>query len=250
MKIITNGDIMDKIGFIREVNSDNWDAMVEKYGIKYADIFTKNRKYTIETEDGKECSCYTISNGNAFDCPALKQGKCNMPCYGLKGCYRWDTPKINKEFQRCVLEFAPLEWLLEAIKYLATSKRMKKGNRMTELRLNEVSDLTQSLLDKIVRLCILMMLEDETSHIKVFTYTKMANLDFTEASTLPNLCINTSQAINPIYANGNVYFAVNKDVFDSIVETDTVKKCNCEIACKDCGYCYEDGARFIYALIH
>ena len=85
---------MDKLSFINEVSSDNWDEMVDKYGIRYGDVFSKNTKYTIETENGKECSCYTISNGNAFDCPALKQGKCNVPCYGLKGCYRWDTPKI------------------------------------------------------------------------------------------------------------------------------------------------------------
>jgi len=241
---------MDKLGFIAEVSSQNWDEMVAKYGIKPKDIFSKNSKYTVTTENGKECTCYTISNGNAFDCPALKQGRCNMPCYGLKGCYRWDTPKINKAFQQKVLEFAPLGWLLEAIKYLATSKRMKQGNRLTEIRLNEVSDLTQSLLDKIVALCILLAKDEQTSHIKVFTYTKMANLDFTMASRMPNLCINTSQAINPVYQGGNIYFAVDKATFDSIEENDIVKKCNCEIACKDCGYCYTDGARFIYALIH
>lgn len=241
---------MDKMGFIREINSHNWDEMVAKYNISFNDVFSKNTKYTIETKDGKECSCYTISNGNAFDCPSLAQGKCNMPCYGLKGCYRWDTPKINKEFQRCILKYAPINWLHDAIRHLATNKRMKKGNRMTELRLNEVSDLTQSLLDKIVKLCIAMLMDDKTNHIRVFTYTKMSHLDFTEASTLPNLCINTSQAINPVYKDGNIYFAVDKATFDSIVENDTVKKCNCEIACKDCGYCYTDGARFIYALIH
>ena len=242
--------MMDKLAFINEINSHNWDEMVEKYGIKYADVFTKNRKYTVITDNGKECSCYTISNGNAFDCPALKQGKCNVPCYGLKGCYRWDTPKINKEFQRCVLKYAPLQWLQDAIEHLATNKRMKKGNRLTELRLNEVSDLTQTLLDKIVALCMLLWHSKNTSHIKVFTYTKMANLDFTMASRLPNLCINTSQAINPVYANGNIYFAVDEATFDSIVENDIVKKCNCEIACRDCGMCYKDNGFFIYAKIH
>lgn len=242
--------MVDKIKFIGIVNADNWYEVVKSFGIKPKDVFSKNSKYTIATENGKECSCYTISNGNAFDCPSLKLGKCNVPCYGLKGCYRWDTPKINKEFQRKVLENAPIEWLFEAIKYLATSKRMKQGNRLTELRLNEVSDLTQAMLDKIVDLCLMLLLDDETSHIKVFTYTKMAHLDFREASLLSNLCINTSQAINPIYENGNIYFAVDQKTFDNVVENDIVKKCNCEIACKDCGYCYSDGGKFIYALIH
>ena len=242
---------MDKLGFISEVNSQNWDEMVEKYGIKYADVFSKNSKYTVETEsDGKQCSCYTISNGNAFDCPALKQGKCNVPCYGLKGCYRWDTPKINKEFQRVVLKYAPLEWLFNAIKHLATNKRMKQGNRLTEVRLNEVSDLTQGLLDKICNLCFELYLHKETRHIKVFTYTKMADLNFIEAEQMPNLCINTSQAINPVYQGGNIYFAVDEAIFDSIEENDVVRKCNCEIACRDCGYCYSDNGLFIYAKIH
>ena len=241
---------MNKLAFISEVNASNWDAMVEKYGIKYADVFTKNRKYTVETEDGKECSCYTISNGNAFDCPALKEGRCSVPCYGLKRCYVWDTTKINKEFQKKVLEFAPIEWLLKAIKHLATSKRIKQGNKLTELRFNEVSDLTQSLLDKIVKLCVAMLMDDDTQAIKVFTYTKMANLDFTKASILPNLAINTSQAINPVYENGNIYFAVDEATYDSIKENDIVKKCNCDIACKKCGYCYEDNGLFIYAKIH
>lgn len=243
---------MDKLGFIEEVNENNWYEMVEKYGIKYADIFTKNRKYTIVTEEnGKECSCYTISNGNAFDCPALKQGRCNVPCYGLKGCYRWDTPKINKEFQRYVLQYAPVSWLYDAIRHLANNKRMKKGNRLTEVRFNEVSDLTQSLLDKIVTLSIMLAhYHEDTRHIKVFTYTKMANLDFSMASKVPNLCINTSQAINPVYENGNIYFAVDEATYDSIEENDVVKKCNCDIACKKCGYCYEDNGFFIYAKIH
>ena len=154
---------MDKLSFINEVSSDNWDEMVAKYDIKYKDVFSKNTKYTIKTKNnGKECSCYTISNGNASDCPALKQGKCNVPCYGLKGCYRWDTPKINKEFQRKVLEFAPNQWLFNAIKHLATNKRMKEGNRLTEIRLNEVSDLTQELLNKVTALCIILDADRET----------------------------------------------------------------------------------------
>lgn len=242
---------MDKMGFITEVSSHNWDEMVDKYNIKYKDVFSKNTKYTIKTEkNGKECSCYTISNGNAFDCPALKQDKCNVPCYGLKGCYRWDAPKINKEFQRKVLEFAPNKWLFNAIKHLATNKRMKKGNRLTEIRLNEVSDLTQELLNKVIALCVMLDADRETKHIKVFTYTKMANLDFHIADKLPNLCINTSQAINPVYKGGNIYFAVDETTYDSIVENDIVKKCNCDIACKKCGYCYEDNGFFIYAKIH
>lgn len=246
---------MDKLGFISEINAHNWDEMVKKYGIKYGDVLTTNKKYRIFVgeKNGRkqyECSCYTISNGNAFDCPSLKQGRCNVPCYGLKGCYKWDAPKINKEFQRKVLEFAPLSWLFDAIKHLATNKRMKKANRLTEVRLNEVSDLTQKLLDKTVALCMLLAHNQKTSHIKVFTYTKMANLDFTMASRMPNLCINTSQAINPIYENGNIYFAVDEATYDNIVENDIVKKCNCDIACKKCGYCYEDNGFFIYAKIH
>ena len=242
---------MDKLGFIAEVSSENWDEMVAKYDIKYKDVFSKNTKYTIETENGKECSCYTISNGNAFDCPALLQGKCNVPCYGLKGCYRWSTPKINKEFQKCILKYAPISWLYDAIRHLANNKRMKQGNRLTEVRLNEVSDLTQELLNKIVTLCILLAYwHKDTSHIKVFTYTKMANLDFSVAKKLPNLCINTSQAINPVYENGNIYFAVDEATYNNIEENDVVKKCNCEVACRDCGYCYSDGGLFIYAKIH
>lgn len=242
--------MINKIDFINEVNASNWDKMVEKYKIKYGDVFSKNKKYTIVHEDNsKECSCYTISNGNAFDCPSLRQGRCNVPCYGLKGCYRWDNAKINKEFQRKVLEFVPLNWLFDAIKHLATNKRMKKGNRLTEIRLNEVSDLTQSLLNKVIALCILLENNKSTSHIKVFTYTKM-NLDFSVAEKLSNLCINTSQAINPVYKGGNIYFAVDETTFDSIIENDVVKKCNCDIACKHCGYCYEDNGYFIYAKFH
>lgn len=241
----------DKISFIKEVNASNWDKMVEKYEIKYGDVFSKNKKYTIVHEDNsKECSCYTISNGNAFDCPSLKQGRCNMDCYGLKRCYKWDAPKTNKEFQRKVLKYAPNEWLFDAIKHLANNKRMKQGNRLTEVRLNEVSDLTQSLLNKTTNLCELLQDDNKTKHIQVFTYTKMANLDFSQAQTLSNLCINTSQAINPIYENGNIYFAVDETTFDSIIENDVVKKCNCDIACKHCGYCYKDNGYFIYAKIH
>lgn len=239
----------DKINFIKEINDKNWDEMVKKYDIKYRDIFTKNRKYTIKTENGKECSCYTISNGNAFDCPSLKENKCNVPCYGLKGCYRWDTPKINKEFQRLVLEFAPNEWLFDAIKHLATSKRIKEQNRLSELRLNEVSDLTQVLLDKMLKLCTMLLYDDATRHIKVFTYTKM-ELDFQKASKQSNIAINTSQAINPVYPNGNVYFVVDEETYDNIEENEYIKKCNCDIACKYCGYCYEDNGYFIYAKIH
>lgn len=240
----------NKTNLIKEINNKNWYEMVKKYNIKYKDVFSKNRKYTIITKNGKECSCYTISNGNAFDCPSLKAGKCNIKCYGLKGCYVWNDSKVNKEFQKCILKYASVEWLFDAIKHLATSKRMKAGNRLTELRLNEVSDLTQVMLDKMITLCEKMLLDDATKHIKVFTYTKMANLDFHKASIMPNLCINTSQAINPIYENGNIYFAVDEATFDNIIENDIVKKCNCEIACKDCGYCYTDGGRFIYAKIH
>ena len=78
----------------------------------------------------------------------------------------------------------------------------------------------------------------------------MANLDFSVAEKLQNLCINTSQAINPVYKGGNIYFAVDEATFDSIKENEIVKKCNCDIACKQCGYCYKDNGFFIYAKIH
>ncbi len=238
-----------KTDFIQSVNANNWYDMVKRFDIKYKDVFSKNRKYTIETDNGKACSCYTISNGNAFDCPSLKLGKCNMNCYGLKGCYRWNTPQINKRFQQKVLQYAPNEWLFEAIKYLANSTRIKECNRLTEVRLNEVSDLTQTLLDKWCNLCEMLLKDEATSHIQTFTYTKMS-LDFSKASELSNFCINTSQAINPIYENGNIYYIVDKTTYDSITENDIIKKCNCEIACKDCGMCYKDNGKFIYAKLH
>lgn len=229
----------------------NWDEVVKRFDVKYNEVFTKNRKYTIVHEDNsKECSTYTISNGNAWDCPALHRGACNVPCYGLKGCYRWNDAKVNKEFQRLVLKFASLEWLFDAIKHLATNTRCKDGNRLRTLRLNEVSDLNQVMLDKMVELAKMLTLDTATEHIQVFTYTKQGILDFSEVAKLPNFCVNTSQTVNAVYDGGNVYIAVTQEYFDAIVETDIVKKCNCAISCNDCGLCYKDGGYIIFCLIH
>lgn len=236
----------------KESTNVDWNAVAKEYGIKPRDVFYTNTKYTTKDENNKDqCSVYCVSNGNAFDCPSLKRGACNVPCYGLNGCYvMYDDVKINKEFQRIVLKIAPIEWLFDAIKYLATSKRMKKGNLLRFFRLNEVSDLTQELLDKICDLCDLLYEDVETRHIVVFTYTKMGILDFSRVAKMQNFVINTSQTVNPVYKGGNVYIAVTQEYFDKIVETDIVKKCNCDIACTECGYCYEDGGYIIFCLIH
>lgn len=238
-----------------EMTVGEWIEVCSTYGIAFKDAFSKNTKYTIEeVVDGKttrECSVYTISNGNAFDCPALHRKACNVPCYGLKGCYRWDSAKFNKEFQRLVLAFAPVEWLFEAIRHLATNTNCKEGNKLKFVRLNEVSDLTRELLEKIITLCKLLESDKATANVVVFTYTKQGGaIDFTEAGKQANLIINTSQTVNPVYEGGNVYIAVDKEYFDSIVESDKVKKCNCEINCTDCGLCYEDGGYIIFCLIH
>lgn len=238
---------MEFINEHKESTSVDWDTVVKEYGIKPRDVFYHNTKYT--TDDG--CPVYCVSNGNAWNCPALCRGACNVPCYGLKGYYVMeDNVKINKEFQRLVLKLAPITWLFECIKYLATSKRMKKGNLLRFFRLNEVSDLTQELLDKICDLCDLLYADPETRHIVVFTYTKMGILDFSRVAKMPNFVINTSQTVNPVYHGGNVYIAVEQEYFDQIVETDIVKKCNCDIACTECGYCYKDGGYIIFCLIH
>lgn len=238
-----------------EMTVSEWIGLCCRYGIAFKDVFSTNSKYTIEeVVDGKttrECSVYTISNGNAFDCPALHRKACNVACYGLKGCYRWDSAKFNKEFQRLVLLFAPVEWLFQAIKHLATNNNCKEGNKLRFVRLNEVSDLTRELLEKIINLCKLLELDETTANVVVFTYTKQGGaIDFTEAGKQRNLIINTSQTLNPVYTGGNVYIAVDKEYFDAIVESDTVKKCNCEINCTDCGLCYEDGGYIIFCLIH
>lgn len=247
----------NKLNFIGNVAVDletkDWETVVDQYGIKNADVFSANSKYTVLDENNKkECCVGTISNGNAWECPALLRGACNVPCYGLKGFYTmYDTPKINKNYQRLILQYAPTEWLFSVIKDRATNKRCKKGNRLRFVRLNEVSDLNQRLLDKTVELCKMLLNDAETRHIVVFTYTKQGHLDFTEASKLSNLVINASQCINPVYKGGNVYIAVSEEFFNSIEETDIVKKCNCDIACVDaCGYCYKDGGYIIFCKIH
>lgn len=238
-----------------ELSVSEWIGLCCRYGIAFKDVFSTNSKYTIKTvseeKTTRECSVYTISNGNAFDCPALHRKACNVPCYGLKRCYKWDSAKFNKEFQRLVLAFAPVNWLFEAIKHLATNTNCKEGNKLRFVRLNEVSDLTRELLEKIINLCKLLESDKATANVVVFTYTKQGGaIDFTEAGKQRNLVINTSQTLNPVYEGGNVYIAVDKEYFDSIVESDKVKKCNCEINCTDCGLCYEDGGYIIFCLIH
>lgn len=238
-----------------EMTVSEWIGLCCRYGIAFKDVFSTNSKYTIETvteeKTTRECCVYTISNGNAFDCPALHRKACNVACYGLKGCYRWDSAKFNKEFQRLVLLFAPVEWLFQAIKHLATNTNCKEGNKLRFVRLNEVSDLTQELFEKVLRLCKMLESDETTANVVVFTYTKQGGaIDFTEAGKQRNLIINTSQTLNPVYTGGNVYIAVDKEYFDAIVESDTVKKCNCEINCTDCGLCYEDGGYIIFCLIH
>ena len=238
----------------KDIRKYDWQEIVNYYDIKDADVFTYDlSKYTTDDENGyDQCCVGTISYGNAWDCPALLRGACNLDCYGLDGCYvMYDDVANHKEFQKNLLKFAPIEWLFGVIKRRATNKRLKKGNVLRFIRLNEVSDLTQRLLDKVCRLCRMLLSDEATKHIIIFTYTKQGHLDFTEASKLSNLIVNASQCINPVYKGGNVYIAVEKEFFDNIVETDIVKKCNCDIACVDtCGLCYEDGGYIIFCLIH
>lgn len=247
----------NKLLFISNIVADletkDWEEAIKPYGIKEADVFSSNSKYTVKDENNTDACCVgTISNGNAWECPALLRGGCNVPCYGLKGFYTmYDSPKINKHFQRLILQYAPVEWLFSVIKNRATNTRCKDGNRLRFVRLNEVSDLNQRLLDKTVKLAKMLKEDKATEHIIIFTYTKQGHLDYSEASELSNLVINASQCINPVYEGGNVYIAVTEEFFNSIVETDIVKKCNCDIACVDaCGLCYEDGGYIIFCKIH
>lgn len=223
---------------------ENVGEFFDSLGIKPMDVFTRfNDKYTHKNEDGHDrCSTWTMSNGNAWECPALALGLCNMDCYGLKGSFVWNDVRRNKHFQGLVMNIADANWLFEAIKTCATNTRLAKGNELLALRLNEVSDLTQPLLDKWCDVCEMLLADEETKHIKVFTYTKMFHLDFSRVATLSNFCVNASESEVPLYEGGNCFNAKTHEEMEEVVETDTHKKCNCEINCglDFCGYCYED----------
>lgn len=222
---------------------DNWEEIVDQYGIKYADVFNCNSKYTITKENKpKEKHIYCISNGDASDCVPRLNGVCTIDCYAKKGHYHSNSTKLNKLFQRVILQKAPLEWLIGAIKYFnAKQPRL----RLQALRINETNDLTQELLDKTVELCKLLQIEQ--LDVVVFAYTKMYDLDFSEASKLPNLAINTSESLKPVYSGSNCFIAVSEDEWNSIQETDTIKRCNCEMGCyEECGYCLKDNGYILY----
>ena len=226
--------------------SVDWHKVVSDFQIKPKEIFSNVSKYTETTVvDGKKhhnCCVYSISNGNAWDCPALKRGACNIKCYGFKGRYVFPTPRINKEFQRLVLKFAPVEWLFEASKHLATNTRMNKANRLRFIRLNEVSDFDQALLDKSIEWADMLHSDAKTRHIGVFGYSKQnGEVDFSQVGEMQNFCINASQTLNPLYEGGNCFWCVSEDFYNSVEETEQVRKCNCDIACVDaCGICYKD----------
>lgn len=232
----------------------NVGEFFDSLGIKPMDVFSrKNDKYTHEDEDGNNrCSTWTISNGTAWDCPALAIGNCKLPCYGFKGKFGLDDVKKNKHFQGLVMKIADAEWLFEAVKFGATNKRLAKGNNLVALRLNEVSDLTQELLDKWCDVAEMLLADKETKHIKVFTYTKMYHLDFSRVAKLPNFAINASESEEPLYEGGNCFNAKTKAEMDKVVETDTHKKCNCDINCglDFCGFCYEDNGLIIDEELH
>lgn len=233
---------------------ENADEFFNSLGIKPMDVFTRfNDKYTHKNEDGNDrCSTWTMSNGTAWDCPALHLGLCDLPCYGLDGFFKMDDVKRNKHFQGLVMNIAPAMWLFSAIKYCATNNRLAKGNELLALRLNEVSDLTQPLLDKWCDVAEMLLDDEETRHIKLFTYTKMRHLDFSRVAKLPNFCINASESETPLYEGGNCFNAKTKAEMDKVVETDTHKKCNCDINCglDFCGFCYEDNGLIIDEELH
>lgn len=247
-----------KIKFIKEFhNKDSvfteseWNKVVKQYSINYTDVMNnKNSKYQYNGTDGKPKSVvYTISNGNAFDCPALKAGRCNMPCYGLKGTFSWNVTKINKTFQYLILKLVPLKWLFDAIKYHATSNRKNKENLLRFLRINEVSDFNSHLFNRILALSDMLYSDESTRHIMIFSYSKM-NMDWDKVLKHPNLVVNASQTVNPLYDGGNTFIAVDEQYFNNIVESDTVKKCNCETNCHNCEYCYNNNGYTIFCLIH
>lgn len=227
---------------INDVN--DCGAFFDSLGIKPMDIFSRhNEKYTHKDANGNpRCSTWTMSNGNAWDCPAHKLGLCKIECYGFNGTFKWDVVKTNKKFQGLIMQIADANWLFEAIKTCATNSRLAKGNELLALRLNEVSDLTAPLLDKWCDVCEMLASDDATKHIKVFTYTKMYHLDFSRVEKLSNFCINASESEKPLYNGGNCFNAKKPKEMASIEETDVIKLCNCEINCglDFCGYCYED----------
>lgn len=224
-------------------------AFFDSLGIKAIDVFSrKNEKYTHPNENGNpRCSTWTISNGNAWDCPAHKLGLCKINCYGFNGTFRWDIVKTNKRFQGLIMQIADANWLFEAIKECATNTRLAKGNELKALRLNEVSDLTQELLNKWCDVCEMLLVDKATRHIKVFTYTKMYHLDFSRVAKLSNFCINASESEVPLYEGGNCFNAKKPDEMASIQENEVVKLCNCEINCglDFCGHCYQDNGLII-----
>lgn len=234
-----------------EFTQTEWDAIVVEYNIGFNDIMNNNNsKYAFKDENGKDKSfVYTMSNGNAFDCPALKGHRCNVPCYGLKGSFTWSTTKINKRFQGIILNFAPLEFIFEAIKHFATNKRMNPLNRLRFFRINEVSDFTEDLFDRILVLAKMLYSDVDTKHIRIFGYSKM-NLDWSKVLEHPNLTINASQTVDALYKGGNTFIAVNKEFYDSIVESEFVRKCDCEVNCHNCELCYENNGLVIFCLIH
>ena len=245
----TKGIAIDTMEMTIGQDIANVQEFFDSLGIKPMDVFTRfNSKYTHKNEDGKDrCSTYTISNGTAWDCPSLHLGLCKMDCYGFKGSFTWSDTKINKKFQGLILKIADANWLFNAIKHCATNKRLAKGNELKALRLNEVSDLDQEMLDKFCDVCEMLLADEETKHIKVFTYTKMFHLDFSRVATLSNFCVNASESEEPLYEGGNCFNAKTHEEMERVVETDTHKKCNCDINCglDFCGFCYEDNGFII-----
>ena len=234
-----------------EFSESEWNNIVKEYNIKPNDVMGNiNSKYQFVDETGSTRSfVYTMSNGNAFDCPALLSGRCNVPCYGLKGSFTWNDTKVNKAFQGIILRLAPVKYLFDVIKHHATNKRKNKYNRLRYFRINEVSDLTEALFNRILELAEMLYSDAETKHIRIFGYSKM-NLDFSKVLEHPNLTINASQTINSLYLGGNTFIAVDKEFYDSIVETDVIRKCDCTVNCHNCELCYSNNGLIIFCLIH
>lgn len=237
-----------KINFVKEyLNTDcqidNWEDVVDQYGIKYADVFNSNNKYTDRDENNViHRDIYCLSNGDASDCIPRLSGVCKIDCYARKGHYHGNNTKINKMFQRIIYQKAPLEYLISVIKYF---NQKQERLSMNYLRINESNDLTQELLDKTVELALL--LKKEQLNVKIFGYTKRYDLDFSEVAKLDNFVINTSERFKPVYSGGNCFIGVTEDEYNKIKETETVKLCNCGKSCyKSCGYCLKDNGFIIY----
>ena len=71
------GDIMmDKLGFIAEVSSHNWDEMVDKYNLKYKDVFSKNTNIdAIIINKGLIIICLSDLNNNIFPAQIIESTK-------------------------------------------------------------------------------------------------------------------------------------------------------------------------------